>query len=95
MIYPLCISSFNALVTEVVPSLDKLVSPSIEYFQSSGKDKIVRAEITYTPTIPNAIESGATKNCDEYLDKFCEWIGFGCEENDEVELPKGFLPYEQ
>ena len=61
---------------------------------SDIRDKIVRAEITYMPTIPNAIESGATKNCDEYLDKFCEWIGFGCEENDTVELPKGFLPYE-
>lgn len=68
-----------------------------KYFPSPSdiRDKIVRAEITYTPTIPNAIESGATKNCDEYLDKFCEWIGFGCEENDTVELPKGFLPYEQ
>lgn len=30
-----------------------------------------------------------------YLDAFCEWIGFGTEPNDDVELPKGVLPYEQ
>lgn len=37
------------------------------------------------------------KVVDEYLDAFCEWIGFGCDANDERELPdlkKGVLPYE-
>lgn len=34
------------------------------------------------------------KVLDEYLDAFCEWIGFGCEANDDKELPKGVLPYE-
>lgn len=37
------------------------------------------------------------KVVDEYLEAFCEWIGFGCEANDERELPdlkKGVLPYE-
>ena len=32
---------------------------------------------------------------DKYLDAFCEWIGFGGEENDDVELPKGVLNYEK
>ena len=32
---------------------------------------------------------------DEWLDAFCEWIGFGCEANDDTELPKGVLKYEQ
>lgn len=34
---------------------------------------------------------------EEYVDAFCEWIGFGCEENDNKELPdlpKGVLPYD-
>lgn len=32
---------------------------------------------------------------DEYLDAFCQWIGFGGEENDDIELPKGVLRYEE
>lgn len=31
---------------------------------------------------------------DEYLEVFCEWIGFGCEPNDDADLGQ-FLPYEQ
>lgn len=32
---------------------------------------------------------------DEYLDAFCEWIGFGTEPNDKKELPTGVLNYEK
>lgn len=31
---------------------------------------------------------------DEWLDAFCEWIGFGGEENNDRELPKGVMRYE-
>lgn len=69
-----------------------------KYFPSASdiRDNIVRGELVFGDTLPNAIEAKTQdgKNYDEYLDKFCEWIGFGCEENDTVELPKGFLPYE-
>lgn len=63
---------------------------------SDIRDNIVRAEMVYRPTIPNAIES-ETHNDEETeknLDLFCKWIGFGQEEDDTVELPKGFLHYE-
>ena len=32
---------------------------------------------------------------DEWLDAFCEWIGFGCEENNDRELPGGVMFYEK
>ena len=35
------------------------------------------------------------EDLDEYLDAFCQWIGFGGEENDDIELPKGVLRYEE
>ena len=63
---------------------------------SDIRDNIVRAELIYRPTIPNAIES-RTHNDEETeknLDLFCQWIGFGQDEDDTVELPTGFLHYE-
>ena len=63
---------------------------------SDIRDNIVRAEMVYKPSIPNAIES-RTRNdeqTEKNLDLFCQWIGFGYEEDDTVELPKGFLHYE-
>ena len=63
---------------------------------SDIRDNIVRAELIYRPTIPNAIESRTHNNeeTEKNLDLFCKWIGFGQEEDDTVELPKGFLHYE-
>lgn len=63
---------------------------------SDIRDNIVRAELIYRPTIPNAIESRTHNNeeTEKNLDLFCQWIGFGQEEDDTVELPKGFLHYE-
>ena len=59
------------------------------------KEKIVRAEMVYSgPTIPS-LPSKHKEGTEEFLDSFCKWIGFGCEPDDSVELPKGFLPYEQ
>ena len=63
---------------------------------SDIRDNIVRAEMVYRPSITNAIES-RTRNdeqTEQDLDLFCQWIGFGQEADDTVELPKGFLHYE-
>lgn len=70
-----------------------------KYFPSPSdiRDKIVRSQIVYQPTITNAIEATSSKDeaeIEKNLDLFCKWIGFGCEPDDSVELPKGFLPYE-
>ena len=61
---------------------------------SDIRDNIVRAEMVYSSPVPNLIESRTTRNDDENLELFCKWIGFGQEEDDTVELPKGFLHYE-
>jgi hypothetical protein len=67
-----------------------------KYFPSPSdiRENIVRAELIYKTPIPNAIESRTNRNDDENLELFCQWIGFGYEEDDNVELPKGFLHYE-
>lgn len=83
---------------EAVYKAARLHLETNKYFPSPSdvRDKIVRAEIVYKPTIPNAIESKAnnSEETEKNLDLFCKWIGFGCEPDDSVELPKGFLPYE-
>ena len=63
---------------------------------SDIRDNIVRAELVYSSPIPNLIESrtGRDDDIDKNLDLFCQWIGFGQEPDDTVELPKGFLHYE-
>ena len=61
---------------------------------SDIRDNIIRAELVYSSPIPNLIESRTNRNDDENLELFCQWIGFGYEEDDTVELPKGFLHYE-
>lgn len=83
---------------EAVYKAARLHMETNKYFPSPSdiRDNIVRAEIVYKPTIPNAIESKAnnSEEMKKNLDLFCQWIGFGCEPDDTVELPKGFLPYE-
>ena len=83
---------------EAVYKAARLHLETNKYFPSPSdvRDKIVRAQIAYAPTIPNAIESKAnnSEEMEKNLDLFCQWIGFGCEPDDTVELPKGFLPYE-
>lgn len=62
---------------------------------SDIKDHIVRAELVYDGPKIIGIGSGIKReNEDELLDDFCRWIGLGCEADDSVELPKGFLPFE-
>ncbi len=93
MSWEMSLGEFSA---EAVYKAARLHLETNKYFPSPSdiREKIVRAQIVYQPTIPNAIESKAQSDCDENLDKFCRWIGFGCEPDDTVELPKGFLPYE-
>ena len=63
---------------------------------SDIRDNIVRAELVYKSPISNAIESRTNNSeyIEQNLDLLCRWIGFGYEEDDTVELPKGFLHYE-
>ena len=59
------------------------------------REKMVRASIAYDMPPVNSLEAHAPPKYDKELDDFCRWVGFGCEPDDSVELPKGFLPYEQ
>lgn len=83
---------------EAVYKATRLHMETNKYFPSPSdiRDNIVRAELVYQQTIPNAIEAKAnnSEEVEKNLDLFCKWIGFGCEPDDTVELPKGFLPYE-
>lgn len=63
-------------------------------------DKMVRAEIAYNGPDLKAIPAQKAlvtpipeDDVDAYLEAFCEWIGFGCEPNDDVDL-SSFLPFE-
>lgn len=61
-------------------------------------DAVARARITDAPTVTPIPSKGEAPDPDEvekYLEAFVEWIGFGCEPNDAVELPRGVLPYEK
>ena len=84
---------------EAVYKATRLHMETNKYFPSPSdiRNNIVRAELVYQQTIPNAIEakSNNSEETEKNLDLFCKWIGFGCEPDDTVELPKGFLPYEQ
>lgn len=83
---------------ESVYKAARLHMATSKYFPSPADliNNIVRAELIYSGPPLNAIEANSTNSeaIDKYLDAFCEWIGFGCEPNDNVILPN-FLPYEQ
>lgn len=61
-------------------------------------ENVKRATLTAVPDIkvkpitPAQILNEA--EVDNWLDAFCEWIGFGCEANDNANLPKGVIRYE-
>lgn len=58
------------------------------------RDNIIRARIVFEAPPTNALKAKAPPKYDKELDDFCRWVGLGCEPDDTVELPKGFLPYE-
>ena len=71
-----------------------------KYFPAPSeiREKIVRAELIYNGPAINTIEAhkqdpDREKYFEEYLDAFCQWIGFGCEANDDIPLPT-FIYYE-
>ena len=59
--------------------------------------EVKRAYLTKQPETVQSVKVKTEDDgrLDEWLDAFCEWIGFGCEANDNRELPKGVLKYEQ
>lgn len=74
-----------------------------QYFPNPAdiRNKIIKAELVYDDAPQNAIAAHSHKTLDgevklwePYLDAFCEWIGFGCDPNPDIDLRK-FLPYEE
>lgn len=60
-------------------------------------DAVSRVRLSEVPTVTPVKTVRPTVDearLDEYLDAFCEWIGFGEEANDSKELPKGVIKYE-
>ena len=60
-------------------------------------EEVKRAYLTKATTVTPITTAKPVddERLDEWLDAFCEWIGFGCEANDDKELPTGVLKYEQ
>ncbi len=61
-------------------------------------DEVKRIYLTTTPASVTPITEAEPVDDPEveaYLEAFCEWIGFGCEANDDAILPKGVLRYEE
>lgn len=88
---------------EAVYKAARLHMSTSNYFPNPTqiKKNITKAKLVYdNPTQP-VIEAESGKSLDQqlkewepYLDAFCEWIGFGCDPNDDINL-KDFLPYER
>ena len=60
--------------------------------------EVKRVQLTTVPakvTPVTTAEPIEDEKLEAYLDAFCEWIGFGCEANDDAELPKGVLNYDK
>ena len=71
-----------------------------KYYPTTAEliQEVKRIHLTTVPASVTPITTAEAVDDPEveaYLDAFCEWIGFGCEANDAVELPKGVLRYEQ
>ena len=84
--WQLALGEFNA---EAVKKAALLHIATCQSFPTPAaiRKKIVRAELVYnnTETVPYySLEPVTTKEVlpDGWLEAFCEWIGFGCEEDD-------------
>lgn len=97
--WELTLGSFSA---ESVYKAARLHMDTVKFFPTPAdiKDKIVRAELVYHGPDVKALENHAVKvtpisdeATDAYLDAFCQWIGFGSDPDDSVDL-ESFLPYE-
>ena len=62
-----------------------------ELIVESKKAKLVAPVVTPITTAKPVDD----EKLEAYLDAFCEWIGFGGEPNDNVELPQGVMNYEK
>lgn len=83
---------------ESVYKAARLHMATSKYFPSPAEliNNIVRAELIYSGPPLKAIEdhSKNSKQVDEYLDAFCNWIGLGSDPDDNIDL-SSFLPYEK
>lgn len=57
-------------------------------------EQIVRAQMVYKEPELIKLEAHTKESEEEFFDLFCRWIGLGCDPDDTVELPKGFLLFE-
>ena len=80
--------NFAEYPAETVYKATRLHMETCKFFPSPADifDLMVKAQIKYSNTphvtaIPAAVPL-PDEEVDEYLDAVCEWIGFGCEEND-------------
>lgn len=74
-------------------AISKFYPTTAELIQEVKRIQLTTIPASVTPiTTAEPIED---EKLEAYLDAFCEWIGFGCEANDDVILPKGVLRYEE
>ena len=62
-------------------------------------EKVKLVKLTNVPAVKvtpiTRAEAIDDERVDEWLEAFCDWIGFGDEANDSAVLPKGVLRFEQ
>lgn len=94
--------SLGGYTAEAVMRAVKLHMTTSKFFPTPADilEKMVRSQIVYNGPELKAISAPKAlvtpipeENVDAYLEAFTEWIGFGCEPNDETDLGK-FLPFE-
>lgn len=103
--------AFGSFDAEAVYKAARLHMDTNKFFPTPAdiKEKMVKAKVVYGETTVTALPSPATQDnekLEEWLDAFCEWIGFGGEPNDDAleeyyqKNPEmrakmsGILPYE-
>lgn len=102
--------SFGDFEAEAVYKAARLHMETSEFFPSVAdiKDKMTRARIVFGKPTVTALPSPAQdeEKLEEWVDAFCEWIGFGEEQNDNAleefyqknpdmrAKMSGILPYE-
>ena len=85
-LWEMTLGSFTA---ESVYKAARLHMETSKFFPSPAeiRDKMVKASIAYEPPKVTAIPAPAPvkeAELNEWIDAVCEWIGFGCEENDKA-----------
>ena len=103
--------TFGSYDAEAVYKAARLHMETNRFFPTPAdiKEKMVKAKVVFGEATVTALPSPATEDNEKmegWLDAFCEWIGFGCEPNDDAleeyyqanpemrAKMSGILPYE-